>query len=242
MINKRRLIFLLSIAINCSAIGQTPAFTKQDTLRGSITAERAWWDLTYYHLEVEAIPNDSTLIGKNTIYYKVLESHDLMQIDLQTPMKISRITQNGQELQFTSDGNAHFIKINENQQKGNIYSLTVFYEGTPLVTKRPPWDAVLTWEYYENGNPFFVTSCQGEGASMWWPCKDHMYDEPDSMLMSFTVPKKLIAVGNGRLIKVKKNRRKKNNHLSMVCFESNKQLLCEYECRRLCFIRRKISG
>ena len=42
-------------------------FTHQDTLRGSITPERDWWDLTYYHLDIKVNPENKTIKGKNTI-------------------------------------------------------------------------------------------------------------------------------------------------------------------------------
>jgi hypothetical protein len=29
-----------------------PSYTRADSLRGGVTAERAWWDLTHYHLQV----------------------------------------------------------------------------------------------------------------------------------------------------------------------------------------------
>ena len=60
-----------------------------------------------------------------------------------------------------------------------------------------------------NGLPFVASSCQGDGASLWWPCKDHMYDEPDSMLISVTVPSNLMDVSNGRLRSIIKNRKDK---------------------------------
>lgn len=191
------------------SFAQTPIFTIHDTLRGTITPERAWWDLTYYHLDIEANPYDSSLRGSNTIYYKVLSPGELMQIDLQEPMTISRVVQNEKELGFRRFGNVYFIELKDNQIPGECYSMTIFYHGNPRVTKNPPWDAVLTWDYDDNGNPFFATSCQGDGAGLWWPCKDHMYDEPDSMLMSYTVPKGLIAIGNGRLMGVEKNKKDK---------------------------------
>ena len=67
---------------------------------------------------------------------------------------------------------------------------------------RPPWDGGITWQKDENGLPFIASSCQGIGASIWWPCKDHMYDEVDSMLISVNVPGNLVNVSNGRLRKV----------------------------------------
>ena len=86
---------------------------RQDTLRGSITEERSWWDLTYYHLDIKVYPDKKYISGSNTVGYKVLESKKLMQIDLQEPMKITSVTSTGEELQFYRDGNVYFIKMNK---------------------------------------------------------------------------------------------------------------------------------
>jgi len=178
-------------------------FTKQDTLRGSITPERAWWDLTHYHLDITVDPDEKTIKGSNTIQYKVLEKgQKTLQVDLQSPLRIIKAIQNGKELEITHEGNAHFIHLTKRQKKGKIYNIEVFYEGKPKVAKRPPWDGGITWSKDANGLPFIASSCQGLGASVWWPCKDHMYDEVDSMKISVNVPKNLMNVSNGRLIKV----------------------------------------
>ena len=174
-------------------------FTRQDTLRGSITPERAWWDLTYYHLDISVDPENKFIKGSNTIQYKVLDSKDEMQIDLQKPLKITKILQNNRELSYRIDGYSHFIKLNKKQKKDDINSIKVFYEGNPKVAVRPPWDGGLTWTRDSNGKHFVANSNQGIGASIWWPNKDHMYDEVDSMLISVNVPKDLVNVSNGRL-------------------------------------------
>ena len=177
-------------------------FTKQDSLRGSITPERAWWDLTYYHLDIKIDPDNKFISGKNTIQYKVLESNSVMQIDLQRPMKITNITQNGKELQVRDEENAHFITLIDHQKIGSINSLEIYYEGKPKEAVNAPWDGGFSWKKDGNGNHFVATSCQGLGASVWWPNKDHMYDEVDSMLISVNVPKNLMNVSNGRLRKI----------------------------------------
>jgi aminopeptidase N len=183
-----------------------PVFTRQDTLRGSVTPERAWWRLTYYHLDVEVFPSDSSIKGSVTILYKVLCEPKRMQIDLQPPMRITRITQNHRDLEFEKDGNAWFINMEEPQEPGSLKTVKIHYEGRPRISLRPPWDAAITWAHDDNGKPFVATACQGEGASNWWPCKDHMYEEPDSMLISITAPGNLKAVANGRLRDVCKNK------------------------------------
>ncbi|MBB1194356.1 M1 family peptidase [Flavobacterium sp. SOK18b] len=197
--------FLLYNSVNAQGLldEKTPLFTRQDTLRGSITKERAWWDVKRYHLDIKVNLKDSTITGSNTIKYQVVQEYNSMQIDLQTPMNIYKITQNGKNLEFKREGNAFFIALQEPQVKGSIKELTVFYGGKPKMAVNPPWDGGITWKKDKNGNPFIASSCQGLGASVWWPNKDHMYDEVENMLISVNVPANLTNVSNGRLQSVK---------------------------------------
>jgi aminopeptidase N len=195
---------------------QQPAnrlFTRQDTLRGSVTPERAWWDLTYYHLDIAINPSDSTIYGSNTVTYRVLKASNVMQIDLQEPLKLIGAVQNNNPLNFKREGNVYWIELVEKQEQGRIYSVVLTYGGRPKVSERPPWSGGITWKKDKNGLPFVASACQGDGASLWWPCKDHMYDEPDSMLISVNVPENLMDVSNGRLRSVvkKKNKTKTYN-------------------------------
>jgi len=193
-------LFSLSIQLTAQGIFQEKNnFTRQDTLRGTITPERSWWDLNYYHLDIKVDPEKKTIKGSNTVGYTVLESNNLMQIDLQEPMDITSVKQNNKSLDFSREGNAYFIELKKKQKPGKVNYITIEYEGNPKVAVRAPWDGGLSWEKDENGIDFIATSCQGLGASVWWPNKDHMYDEVDSMLMSVNVPKHLVNVSNGRL-------------------------------------------
>lgn len=195
-------ILVLLMLLHNKSISQEYKFTKQDTLRGSITPERAWWDLTYYHLDIAVDLENKFIKGSNTIEYKVLEPNKKLQVDLQSPLKITKVEQNGKELTFSSDGSAHFINLIDKQRKGKINSVKVYYEGNPKEAVRAPWDGGLSWSRDSNGKHFAATSCQGIGASIWWPNKDHMYDEVDSMLISVNVPKGLMNISNGRLTKI----------------------------------------
>lgn len=181
-------------------------FTHQDTLRGSITKERAWWDLKYYHLDVKVNPAEKFISGSNTVRYTVLTENNRMQIDLQEPMKITKVTQNGKELKFERDGNAFFITLNEKQKVGDTKEIAISFEGKPKEAVKAPWDGGFSWKKDKNGKDFIATSCQGLGASVWWPCKDHMYDEVENMLISVNVPGDLTEVSNGRLKSVKKEK------------------------------------
>ena len=175
---KKTFLFLSFSIMFLSAYGQ---FTQQDSLRGSITPERVWWDLNFYHLDIKVDPETKIISGKNTIRYRVKERHKLMQIDLQAPMRITEVLQDGKPLKVRSNGNAHFISLQKKQKKGAYNEIVVSYSGKPKEAINAPWDGGLSWKKDMNGKPFVATSCQGLGASVWWPNKDHMYDEVDSM-------------------------------------------------------------
>jgi aminopeptidase N len=199
MKEKILLTALLILLLPLGMSSQIPVFTRQDTLRGSITPERRWWDLTYYHLDISVDPTTQYIKGTNTVFYKVKRPYGTMQIDLQEPMKLTKAEMNGKILDFRREGNVYWIKTDSAQERGKIYSVIISYEGKPTVSANPPWDGGITWKKDANGLPFIGSSCQGDGASLWWPCKDHMYDEPDSMLISVNVPGNLVDVSNGRL-------------------------------------------
>ncbi|MDX2302787.1 MAG: M1 family metallopeptidase [Microscillaceae bacterium] len=202
-----------------SSLQAQEVFTIDDTLRGSITPERVWWDLTYYDLQVKVNPSEKFIQGSTHVFYKVLNPAKVMQIDLQPPLIVEKVLQDGKELSFQKKGkNAYFIQLNKPQQKGKAESITVFYSGKPKEATRPPWDGGFQWTKDSEGNDFIATSCQGLGASVWWPCKDHMYDEPDSMLISVTVPKPLQNISNGRLRKITDNQ---DNTQTFTWFVSN---------------------
>ena len=179
---------------------RTPTFTHDDTLRGSTTKERAWWDVTYYALKLSVNPSEKTLSGSTTIQYRVLDAYQTLQVDLQPPLVVESIMQDGKVLRYQKEGaNAYMVALEKPQQRGAIESVVVQYSGKPRVAKNAPWDGGFSWSKDADGQPFVATSCEGLGASVWWPCKDHMSDEPDSMLMSVTVPNGLTDVSNGRL-------------------------------------------
>jgi aminopeptidase N len=208
MKNKYFLLIILVI-LPVLSFSQNVKFTHQDTLRGTIGPARSWWDLIYYHLDITVNPGDSTINGTNTVYYRVIKPAGVMQIDLQPPLVLQKAEQDGKLLEIVKDGNAHFIHMADKQETGMIKSVILTYGGRPKVAVRPPWQGGITWKRDKNNLPFIASSCQGAGASLWWPCKDHMYDETDSMLISVTVPSNLVDVSNGRLRSVTSNRRQR---------------------------------
>jgi len=175
-------------------------FTRADTLRGTNSPERACYDVKYYHLDIRVDPSTQSIAGSNTIYFSVVSAFDKMQLDLFNNMSIDKIVLDGaQELQYVREFNAVFVSTRATLNKDSRHSLEVFYSGKPMVAKNPPWDGGLTWTKDSTGSPWVAVTCQGTGASLWWPNKDHQADEPDSMLISIKVPNGLEDVSNGRL-------------------------------------------
>ena len=135
-----------------------------------------------------------------------------MQIDLQAPMEIEKVMSEGKELAFKNSGDVHLVLLDKKQVVGDFNEIEVYYSGYPKEAVRAPWDGGFSWKKDTNDNHFVATSCQGLGASVWWPNKDHMYDEVDSMAISVKTPKNLINVSNGRLLNVEEDIDTKTYH------------------------------
>jgi aminopeptidase N len=177
----------------------TTVFTHADTLRGSNGPGRAWWDATFYDLHVRVEPADSTISGWNGITYRVVAPSTDMQIDLQEPLEVDSMVQNGRTLSYRRDGNAFFVRLDDEQPVGSVHTVTVYYHGRPQVAVNPPWDGGFIWQHDERGNRWVATANQGLGASVWWPNKDYGAEEPDSQRIAITVPTPMVDVSNGRL-------------------------------------------
>jgi aminopeptidase N len=182
-----------------------PVFTHADTLRGSNTVERAWWDAAFYDLHVKVNPADSSISGYNAITYRVAKKAREMQIDLQQPLVVDSIVQDGTELSSRRDGNAFFVRVLAPQTIGAQKKISVYYHGKPVVAVRPPWDGGFVWARDSLTRPWIVTANEGTGASVWWPNKDIYADEPDSQRVAITIPDSLIEVSNGRLRSTTRN-------------------------------------
>ncbi len=184
-------------------IGQIEnADEEQARLRGSLTPERTWWDLRHYDLAIAVDPETKTIRGSNIVRFSVLQLAQTMQIDLQEPLAIQSVRHCERDLKFERKGNAYFIEFDQPLAVGGTEEIKIDYAGQPTESQNPPWSGGFTWQKDELGKPFIATSCQGIGASIWWPCKDHGYDEPeDGVDIRVTVPESLTAVSNGRLRK-----------------------------------------
>lgn len=202
-------IFSLSLIANSVSAQLMQAknlYTKADSLRGELTPLRTCYDIKYYHLDVKVdIPN-KYISGSNLFKFEAVENFQKLQFDLFDNLSVDKVEYHGKSLIFSREYNAVFVDFPNVIPKGKIDSFTVYYSGNPIQATRAPWDGGFDWKTDSNGKPFVATACQGLGASVWWPNKDHQSDEVDSMLISVAVPQDLINVSNGRLVKVEKQK------------------------------------
>lgn len=190
-------LFLFSL---CTSFAQKKPYTHGDSLKGKITPEREWWNVLHYDLKVSFNSSDSSINGNNKITFKALMSGITMQIDLQSPMILDSVFHLGKKCVWKKDGDAYFIALNAVTDKSITDFILAYFHGKPHVAKIPPWDGGVIWKKDKNKNPWISIACQGMAGSVWFPCKDHMYDEPDSVRFSIeNVPQGLVAVSNGRL-------------------------------------------
>ncbi|RZK41187.1 MAG: M1 family peptidase [Pedobacter sp.] len=191
---------LLSNSLHAQLLGGPKAtFTRADTLRGELSPLRSCYDINYYHLDVKIDIDNKSVSGSNEFAFTATQDFTRLQFDLFENLKVEKVIYKGAELQFTREFGAVFITFPKTIKKGSKDRFTVFYNGNPRVARNPPWDGGFIFRKDKGGNPFVSVACQGLGASVWWPTKDHQSDEVDSMLISISVPKHLDEVSNGRL-------------------------------------------
>ena len=197
------IIGLISLQANAQLFSNKEEFTRQDTLRGSNTSYRDWWDVKHYKISVEPDFKSKSIKGETIISFDVIKKSKSteLQIDLQAPMEITSAKINGKEIKaWARDGNVFFIQVGDNLKKtGN--KLVLGFDGIPREAKNPPWDGGWIFRKDEKGREWMSVACQGLGASVWFPNKDYLGDEPDNGIeLEIITPKDLVGVGNGRLV------------------------------------------
>jgi len=205
-------LFIILLFVTCNTQAQLmkakEIFSKADSLRGTLTPLRTCYDITYYHLDVKVDIDNRFISGSNLFQFKATDDFSRLQFDLFENLSVDKVIYHGESLPFSRSYNAVFVDFPKTIEKGKIDSFTVHYSGTPTAATRAPWDGGVDWKKDSNGKPWVATACQGLGASVWWPNKDHQSDEVDSMLISVAVPTGVMNVSNGRLVNVEKLDRK----------------------------------
>ena len=196
---KRLFLFFFSLSF---ILASSQDFSRKDSLRGYLSPLRSSYDVSFYDLFVIIDEQELTIERSyNNIHFTALDNLQKIQIDLAENMEVLLIEFEDEELKFEREFDAVFIYFNRQVKKGENINVKVWYSGYPKIAVNPPWDGGFSWEVDKNNKPWIGVSCQGLGASSWWPCKDHQSDEPDSMKITCTVRDPLKTISNGNLIK-----------------------------------------
>ena len=204
----RRPVRILVLLLLFSGLGGCSSTSAQDS-GGPLPPEQAAYDVFHYDLDVAVDPARERIEGTVDVRAVVEEPLEVLVLNLDRRLSVRRAWEIGERDTRRSverkDGrNELWIDLGRSYAAGDTLHARVAYEGRPRVAPNPPWDGGLTWEETPAGAPWIATSCQTEGADLWWPVKDHPSDEPDSMDLAFTVPDSLVAASNGRLRSVER--------------------------------------
>lgn len=201
---------LLTFLVFLSQFSFAYLTTNPDSIRGALRHERTCFDVTFYDLEVDIDPKKKRIVGSNNIYFTTTDTTRKIQIDLFRQYKIVGINlyvpidTSGLEevVNVTTERveDAIFVSFPNLLKKGKAYRLKISYHGIPNVAKKAPWDGGFVWDKDSLGRYFCGVACEGLGASSWWPCKDHLSDEPDSLRVRYLVPTGYQCIGNGELV------------------------------------------
>lgn len=197
------LFFLGIIGLQAQVLNHKKEFTKQDSLRGSDNEFRNWWNVLHYDLTVQADFDKKFIQGKNILEFELVSNpkNQVLQIDLQEPMKLTQVLLDGVKIKkFTRDGNVYFLEFSQKLVEKKKYKLDLSFEGNPKEAKNAPWDGGWIFKKDAKGNPWMTVACQGLGASVWFPNKDYLGDEPDNgAKLTMIVPKNLMGIAMGNL-------------------------------------------
>ena len=190
----------------------TPELTRNNYLMGFLNEHRNSYDVTYYDINIDFDIENKSIDGYVTIKAKSLVDIDTLQVDLAKNLSITKIIHENSSIKYNREHDAVMVMFNETINKDKLFDFTVHYNGTPQGADNPPWSGGFTWSKDKNDRDWVAVSCEGEGARIWWPNKDHITEEPDSVRMAFTVPSNLMSVGNGQLRSVVDNEDNKTTY------------------------------
>ncbi|MBT3648849.1 MAG: M1 family metallopeptidase [Flavobacteriales bacterium] len=174
-------------------------FTRNDSLRGGYHDLRSNNDVTHYKLDLTINPASKSLSGNVKVYFRALKIIHQLQLDLYDNLKIESVRTPGRDVTLKREQHRLILNFEPRIKIGERIEVEIQYKGKPIVDENPPMNGGFIWQDDTLGKPFVGVSCGRKGASLWWPVKDHLYDEPDSVSMTVRIPPDLKCISNGKL-------------------------------------------
>lgn len=180
-------------------------FSHRDSILGGTRPERNCFNVLHYDLTTKIEPAKKQISGFNLISFRMMLPSSVIQLDLFENMNIDSIVFENKQVKYDRDAGGIFVQLPSVLPPTTATkNITVFYSGIPTEAKQAPWDGGFVWATDPNGKPWVGVACEGDGASLWFPCKDDLNDEPEKgCTQHIIVPTGLIGVGNGKLVATK---------------------------------------
>ncbi|WP_199535893.1 M1 family metallopeptidase [Dyella psychrodurans] len=194
---------------------QPPLTTLTENSGGAMPAEQKRVHFDHAELHIAVDPSEQSIDASATLTFTARESTNVLLLDLDRNLPISAIEVDGKPLAAKDWSNPEGrlrIQLPRTLASGDKVSATVNYAGRPHVAKKAPWDGGFVWSHTADGQPWVGSAVEGEGCDLFWPCIDHPQGKPDLVDLYVTVPKPLVAPGNGVLIGVSDEGDKRTYH------------------------------
>ncbi|MEO2147082.1 MAG: M1 family metallopeptidase [bacterium] len=187
-----------------SVLASVPLLALQtENSGGPLRADQACFDVQHYELILVVVPESKKIGASLTMTARMEEASDKISLDLDSRFTVRRVTVGGVEVEASHKDGRIEIPLPEGQGRASQeLQVNVLYMGTPREAPNAPWVGGFTWAKTPSGADWISTTCQMEGADLWWPCKDHPSDKPESFDLKVTIPAGLVCASNGRLMGV----------------------------------------
>ena len=152
------------------------------------------YDVATYDLHLRYDPDTRELAGKATITATATERLAVFDLDLRR-LAVTRVKVAGATATFTRTGQELIITPQATVVSGSLFTTVVSYHGVPGPVIDPDGSRE-GWIPTDDGA--FVAG-EPQGAPTWFPANDTPADKA-TYTISMTVPKKLAAIGNGKLL------------------------------------------
>ncbi len=165
---------------------------------GALPQLESQYDVSCYDINLALDIPSKSINGFTTVSVHPLTSAlDTLELDLVPALKIDSVVFRNKRMTFSRKDSRLFIHLPGTTDR--ILAVTIYYKGKPPEAVNAPWRGGFVWEKDKDGAPWIGVACQGEGAKIWFPCKDHPSDEADSVAINITIPDTLMAASNGLL-------------------------------------------
>ncbi|MEU1401371.1 M1 family metallopeptidase [Streptomyces sp. NPDC005728] len=151
------------------------------------------YDVTHYALTLDYTPDSGHLTGKAVITARATKALSAFDLDL-AGLDVDSVTVEGKDARWNRTGQELTVRPHDDLGKGETFSTTVRYSGTPKTLT----DADGSEEGWLETDDGAVALGEPVGSMTWFPGNNHPSDKA-TYDIKVTVPKGLKAVSNGEL-------------------------------------------